>query len=232
MSYTISNSRMAALAINKSLLKEYNDRVVYMNDGDEFQVQLYNNTNDVIGAKIWMNNSLISSSYIVIRPGERIWLDRYIDTPKKFKFVTYNVDNTEENKKAIENNGTIKVSFYHKYHVSYTPSIYTTNNITIQPLTQFYTGDTISACASFETSESTVSSMETGRVEKGSRSEQVLSETSETFEYMPFNTETLHIIPKSQKPIHSKDLQKIYCPYCGRKIKTKFKYCPYCGKKQ
>ena len=37
----ITNTQMAKVAINKSLLKEYDNRVVYLQDGDEFQIQLF-----------------------------------------------------------------------------------------------------------------------------------------------------------------------------------------------
>ena len=51
------------------------------------------------------------------------------------------------------------------------------------------------------------------------------------FENYPFSTETIHILPMSQKPITSSDLQKLYCPNCGRKLNQKYKFCPYCGAK-
>ena len=42
----INEKKMAQLAINKSLLKEYStnedSRVVYMDNNDEFQIQLFN----------------------------------------------------------------------------------------------------------------------------------------------------------------------------------------------
>lgn len=41
-----NNDKLAKLAIRKSLLKEFhnneNERIVYLNDGDEFQIQLFN----------------------------------------------------------------------------------------------------------------------------------------------------------------------------------------------
>ena len=46
----------------------------------------------------------------VLRPGERVFLERYLDTPNRFKFETYTVGgNSEEVKKAIELNGLIKI---------------------------------------------------------------------------------------------------------------------------
>ena len=78
------NSQMAKLAINKSLLKEFgNDRTVYLNDGDEFQIQFFNPYDYVIGARIKINGEMMSYNYLVLRPGERVWLDRYIDNAQK-----------------------------------------------------------------------------------------------------------------------------------------------------
>ena len=51
------------------------------------------------------------------------------------------------------------------------------------------------------------------------------------FEYYPFSTEKIQILPSSQKPVTASDLQKVYCSNCGRKLNTKYKYCPYCGAK-
>ena len=81
---------MAKIAINKKLCKEYCDIskgtdnfIVYLNNGDEFQIQLFNPTNQVIGVKLKFNNEhkewLSSNNYIVLRPGERVWLERFLE---------------------------------------------------------------------------------------------------------------------------------------------------------
>ena len=45
---TNSNDKLARIAMNKSLLKEFhnneNNRIVYLKDGDEFQIQIFNYT--------------------------------------------------------------------------------------------------------------------------------------------------------------------------------------------
>ena len=73
--------------------------------------------------------------------------------------------------------------------------------------------------------------IETGRIERGSHSNQSFDYVNIDFEYWSFKTETIHILPKSQKQYSSSDLEKKYCPECGRKIKDKFKFCPFCGNK-
>ena len=107
--------KMVRIAKNKSLLKEYkssnNSRTVYLNDGEEFQIQLYNPYDYTISAKITLNGTEIPN-VLVLRPAERVWLDRYLDTPRKFKFETYEVDNDKNTEKITAYNGLIKVSFY------------------------------------------------------------------------------------------------------------------------
>ena len=146
-----SNQRMMALAIRKSLLKETthsnyssgksgncsyasisSGRAVYMNNGDEFQIQLFNPESFTVGCLIYINGSLMSSRKIVLRPGERIWLDRYIDSPDKLKFSTYEVENGDPAVlNAIKNNGDVKVEFYREQEKRPTLNIQPT--ITYQP---------------------------------------------------------------------------------------------------
>ena len=111
----ISQDAFAKIAVNKSLLKEYSSskyqRVVYLNDGDEFQIQLFNPEQHPIAAKIHLNGEELSDM-LVLRPGERIWLERYLDQARKFKFSTYEIEDSYEAKKAASLNGEVKVQFY------------------------------------------------------------------------------------------------------------------------
>lgn len=64
-------------------------------------------------AKIYINGEAVSDSGLIIKPGRREWLERYIDKPRKFKFDTYEVEaGNSDVKAAIKNNGSIKVEFY------------------------------------------------------------------------------------------------------------------------
>lgn len=111
----ISQDAFAKIAVNKSLLKEYSSskyqRVVYLNDGDEFQIQLFNPEQHPIAAKIHFNGEELSDM-LVLRPGERIWLERYLDQARKFKFSTYEIEDSYEAKEAASLNGEVKVQFY------------------------------------------------------------------------------------------------------------------------
>jgi hypothetical protein len=113
---------MAAICINKSRLKTYHKEktpTFYLEKGQEFQIELFNPTTDTILAKIQLNGNQISQGGLVLRPGERVFLERYLDVARKFKFDTYEVANTAEVQKAIEDNGDFKVEFYRESRPTY-----------------------------------------------------------------------------------------------------------------
>ena len=289
-----SNVLMAKVAVNKSLLKEYNnseqsERVVYLNNGDDFQIQLFNPERTTIGAEVYVNGEKLSG-ILVLKPGERIWLERFTDKSVKFKFSTYNVEDgySEEVQNAIADNGVIIVKFFKERKKNYWWSDDTSNHIkvTYDNLVNdlVCTTDTalkcrngISVINSFETNsamnnllkpESTYSkectcnltseadsissyscgsymneksfkdsygndnlsnTIETGRISEGGYSSQKFNNVNIDFEYYPFKTEVIKILPVSRKPYNSSDLNKIYCTECGRKLNPKYKFCPYCG---
>ena len=271
---------LAKIAVNKSLLKEYSNseysRVVYMKDNSEFQIQIFNPYDYTIGADISINGKRMSNR-IIIKPGQRIWLERYLDEARKFLFSTYEVENSYEAKQAIRNNGLISISFYkekpyqepvHIYKSTpdpYNPwydykfidnndftafNTYNINNSVnfCAQATRSLSKSSVTSAATSATYTSTLGmddikpsraknvnanvrskSIETGRIEKGSHSNQEFEHVFIDFEYCSFACETIQILPESQKPYSDKDLKKIYCVNCGRKLNTKYKYCPYCG---
>lgn len=288
---------MMAIAVNKSICKEYstssNPRTVYLESGQEFQIQLFNPHKYTIGAKIYINGERIPN-ILVLNPGERIWLERFLDTAKKFKFSTYEVDgNDSDVKEAIKDNGLIKVEFFKEVRkksyldnkitwqtydntnkLDYTKYKYNPNAITAtlndykydvksngltgeilinddlctthayysksfsEPVATASIGSITTAnyscdCTGISTSATSISiepqSIETGRIDEGSNSSQEFQDVNKDFEYFAFVTEKVKLLPVSQKPYTSNDLQKIYCSECGRKLNTKYKFCPYCG---
>jgi hypothetical protein len=108
-----TNQASAYIALNNNRLRAYAD-VIYLKDGDEFQIELFNPYQVSVLAKIYINDNLISTSGLVIRPGQRYFLDRYIDKNQKFKFNTYTVDSgtTPEVLESIKKNGSVRVEFY------------------------------------------------------------------------------------------------------------------------
>ena len=85
---------------------------VYLKDKEEFQIELFNPLTDCVLADIKLNGNTISQSGLVIRPGERFYLDCFIDDKKKFVFNTYEVEDSQSAKVAISKNGMLEVFFY------------------------------------------------------------------------------------------------------------------------
>ena len=111
----------ASIAINKSICKEFttsqSNRTVYLENGQEFQIQLFNPFTFTIGVDISMNGEMLSKT-LIIKPGQRIWLERYFENNRKFKFETYTVDNNDSAvETAIAKNGNIKLEFYKEVRV-------------------------------------------------------------------------------------------------------------------
>ena len=77
-----------------------------------FQIELFNPTSFILLAKIKLNGNAISGGGLVIRPGERIFLERFLEENKKFLFDTYKVDNIAAVKKAIKENGATCPSWW------------------------------------------------------------------------------------------------------------------------
>jgi hypothetical protein len=109
---------------NKSRLKIYKDKNVYLKDGDNFEIEIYNNQLEKVGFEILINGKLISNSLIILRPAERVFLDRFIDENKKFLFETYKVENNQQNKDIIKNNGRVTIRCYKEKEIeSYKPFV-------------------------------------------------------------------------------------------------------------
>lgn len=91
---------------------------VYLKDGEEFEIELFNPLLISVLADIKLNGQSISKTGLVIKPGQRFYLDCFIDDNKKFLFNTYDVYNTEEVNEAIKNNGLLEVFFYKESVIS------------------------------------------------------------------------------------------------------------------
>lgn len=295
------NQPTTHICINKSRLKVYNNTgdmpTYYLQSGTEFQIELFNPTTDVILAKIILNGKPISQGGLVLNPAQRVFLDRYLDVAKKFLFDTYEVSNTEEVKKAIENNGDFKVEFYkERTPLNFNPNngtlnlssfnrpsintterdrccstgfggTYNTNSLGSSTLskgdnTSFTNGTTALYSSSvdldskniptldFMDASATLSmdapkqskfirslksrskSIETGRVEQGSVSNQKVVTVDKTFEYLAFHTIEYKMLPISQKINTVEDIQvKVYCTNCGSKLGKTHRFCASCGTK-
>ena len=95
----------AHITKKKSRLKVYNGHSVFLNDKDNFEFEIHNPTNKTVLCKIKLNGEYISTGGIVLKPGQRVFLERFLDTNNKFEFSTYDVKDTSENRSAIDLNG-------------------------------------------------------------------------------------------------------------------------------
>lgn len=90
---------------------------------------------------------------------------------------------------------------------------------------------TVPTASSATHSKNAKKSIETGRVEKGSRSNQEFEYCDIDFEYYSFKTEHIHILPTSQKKVNVEETRRRYCSQCGKKVSPKDKFCSNCGAK-
>jgi rRNA maturation endonuclease Nob1 len=294
------NVPTANICVNKSRVKIYDketDPKIYLSKQTEFQVELFNPTTETVLAKITLNGNVISQGGLVLNPGQRVFLDRYLDVAKKFLFDTYEVANTQEVKEAIVNNGDFKVEFYRELKQrprtpilkinnlnkntifggpNYDQGIFrydstntggyvhnsTTNNTSIStfttngllssniPTNAFYSSSVDnSVTMDWMQTEKSVEipkdltrskglkakkskSIETGRVEEGSKSDQKFKTVNKDFEYFAFHTVEYKLLPVSQKINTSEDLNvRRYCTNCGAKLHKDHKFCGHCGSK-
>lgn len=246
MNYTTNvGNPTAHITKKKSRLKIYNGNKVFLNDGDNFEFELYNPKQKSVLAKIKLNGEYISNTGIVIKPGQRIYLERFFDTNNKFEFSTYQIEDNPRNRSAIDLNGDILVEFYDEQQISnYSNPDYINSRsgwTTINTGSPFYgyntftvTNTTGAFTTDFTQNVSTTylsnSNLETGRVEKGELSNQSFTNSYQNFNYFTCNLVSYKILPLSTKNKGVEDIRH-YCTECGTKVKKNFKFCPSCGNK-
>ena len=271
--YYVQNSDKPCAHITKGRqrIKQFGQNV-YLKDGSEFEIELYNPSRQTVLSKIKINGEFINGGGIILKPGERVFLERYLDVPHKFKFETYTVDETNETMNAIANNGDVEILFYNEEEIITTltyPSI--TYGSTTYPNTTYASNtNTVSRNMSLDESlnifhntslsnsglnlysvsdnggktyinkfdkkprlrpnqNKKSKSVETGRVEKGSSSDQEFKTVSKNFNSWAVSTSVWKILPDSQRPVEKTDLIN-KCPKCSTKLKkTSWKFCPECG---
>ena len=232
----------------------------FLQNGFCFDIELFNPLTECVLADIKLNNQSISKTGLVVKPGQRIYLDCFIDDKKKFVFTTYEIDGSLESLDATQNNGLLEVFFYkedvialdnwksrfdkvivEKWYPVYYPSypyvnrpniwcgspVYggtiTTNGSNIignTTTSNAYYSSNVNSSYTSEVdlsnlniggiSSTTInSSIETGRVEKGSSSSQKFTEVDMDFEKNYIASTIIQILPESRKPIETKDIKKI-----------------------
>jgi hypothetical protein len=239
---------------------------VYLSDKFEFEIELFNPLQDCVLADIKLNGKSISQTGLVLNPGQRFYLDCFIDDKKKFIFNTYEVEDTTEVANAIAKNGLLEVFFYkesvvtlnnwsnrlskiviEKHYPAYYPwypwgttnpyTVYYGNGITNTnsfnsglvtttantgnvycstgaiDLTNlkstnnaYYSNNLINCSGSLTTSYS--STIETGRVEKGSKSKQKFETIDMDFDNYYIASTIVQLLPDSRKPVETKEIKR------------------------
>ena len=112
---TKTGTPSAYITKDRKRLKQFG-QIVYLNNGEEFELELFNPSSTTVLAKIKLDGSYISGGGIVLKPGQRVFLERYLDDARKFKFETYEVDGTSnEVLDAIAGNGDVVIDFFDEY---------------------------------------------------------------------------------------------------------------------
>ena len=229
---------------------------VYLNDNEEFLIELFNpNSFKLLSAITIQGNPIGNSKGLVLYPGQRVFLKRYLDSNNAFVFKIYNVEKVM--KHSIENNGSIEIKFYKEkenttnknynlyINYRYYPIIqYPTIQYPSWPANQPFWGSTVnsSVCNSSivgnASSSSDISqdaeineSIKTGIIDKGLKTTQEFSETYGDFEDCCFHSIEYKILPMSEKLDTIDKIDTCRCK-CGKKIKDNYKFCPKCGKEQ
>jgi len=231
----------AFITVKKNRLKLYEDKNHYLKSKSNFEIELFNPTSGKVLAKIWINDKLISAAGIVIMPGQRVFLERFLDDPKKFQFDTYEVDDVKETEKARSKNGLVKVSFFGEfisrsnYWNGASNTLLLDNTVTnTNTATGMYNGNIsfTSRVSSTSNSAYNVKSVETGRVNEGTKSDQTFNTTSGNFSNYPWHSYEFHLLPESLKAVEASEIRN-YCGECGVRIrKSSWKFCPNCGAAQ
>ena len=232
----------------KKRIKQF-DGQVYLSDGDEYEIELFNPTQEVVLAKIKIDGDYIAGGGIVLRRGERVFLERFLDSPNRFKFSTYVVNgNNTEVQDAIKNNGYVEIEFYSEYKPTWNSGFLSTGTTNFQtingnPITFTTTSGTTSTSTFYNASltantfagpniRNLSNKVETGTTEKGGSSEQSFQHTNKTFNSFSFWNVAWQILPTSQKQYTAEEVGVNYCGNCGAKRKKdSFKFCPHCGTK-
>jgi hypothetical protein len=247
--YNVGSEEPTAFITVRKQRQKQNGKNIYLHDKTEFEIELYNPTTEKIKAMIELNGVSTSSSGIVLKPGQRVFLERFLDVDRKFLYETYTVSLTQGSMEAIQNNGLVKVKFFKKY----VPASYIGGYTWIGGNFQYNSGTipyngrlTIPCNGSFvntTTNNSTVTllnnvsnsieignTIDTGSVEMGKKSDQEFGTDYDVY----CNGETWvrewKILPYDTKEVTTEDLVK-KCT-CGTKMKDNYKFCPNCGKQK
>ena len=250
--WTTTSNPTAFITKRKQRIKQFEGQV-YLNNGDEYEIEIFNPQPNHILAKIKVDNTYLSGGGIVLRPGERVFLERFLDSNNKFVFRTYEVGKEAVNLGAIDNNGYVEVQFFNEWkqsptywggnsntltlngnltYTSGTPAYYSGTSFTTSGTTNTFYTNSLTSTNTIAGPNIRSTKIETGTTEKGSSSNQKFTQSNKEFYSYSFHNVAWRILPTSTKQYHKEDLGVLYCGECGAKRKKDtHKFCPHCGTK-
>ena len=259
MYYTSTAGNPSAFIVNsgdRGRKKIYLNSKVYLDNNQEFLIELFNPLQDSVLAEIKINGKIESANGLILRPGQRFYLDCSINDKRKFIFKTYEIENTQEAAFATANNGYVEVTFFKEKQKYYpqtlnnptwtvqTPNVWTfPGSVTLCSTSggaANLSGITTNSCYTSNSlnnmtiptgmrSKSISDTTETGRIEKGASSNQKFESVSMEFETYCLNRVSYQILPNSKKPVETSEVKKNFCSECGHKLKGSERFCPSCG---
>jgi hypothetical protein len=233
---------------------------IYLDNGQEFEIEIFNPLKESVLADIRLNGNSICKTGLVIKPGQRVYLDCFVDDRKKFIFQTYQIDGSQESIDATSDNGLLEVFFYkeqavtlqnwtdrfhkvviHEYYPVYpvyprwypysgtiltggittgaitsgttltttngSNAIFSTNSGNFTVGNSYNSGTLTSGNTAYYNSP-VAGSLETGRVEKGEKSNQQFVDVDMEFEKNYIHHLVYQLLPSSRKPKEVKDFSK------------------------
>lgn len=99
---------------------------IYLHNGDNFQLKLFNPLQERIGVQLKINGAKVDNDLLIVNPGQEVDIDRYIGSNRKLTFSSYEIDTNgmsesriQEAKKAIEKNGILEIVFWNEKVYTY-----------------------------------------------------------------------------------------------------------------
>jgi Zn finger protein HypA/HybF involved in hydrogenase expression len=109
----LDSTPSAIITVSGAEKKIYKNGQIFINDGDNFEIRLFNPLQTKIGVSITFNGINKNDGLLVLRPGEDITLDRFLGEKKKMKYETYTIDgNNSTAVKAVAQNGLVEFKFF------------------------------------------------------------------------------------------------------------------------
>lgn len=256
----------AIITVAGSEKKIYQNGQIFLNNGENFEIRFFNPLQTKIGVEILFDGIKKNDGYLVLKPGEDVILDRFLDDKKKMLYETYTIDaNNSAAVNAAKMNGLIEFKFYKEYLGTFnnyktrgngmckcssnncnsrtytSPAIFSHEVDYSDEINESIYGSSLSATMDNLTldmntpigcyNSSTKNLVETGRIEKGSESEQEMKIVDMQFESHAFHTIKYQLKPTSQLNIDVSEIRN-YCPNCGYRIrKSTWNFCPKCSEK-